>query len=297
MREILFSVLSVVQGGPITGVPFLAAQPLKVQPTEEDDALDPTMVVQRLNAVRLPDPTSADTACDLGGNADRNECLAKESCMWVNLGGVNQYCSPCEIEGKEIPCWNTGAIVSGLQVKECAMKCSHQKVIRQPEYACIDETGFITESECFDKGVASGSRCMFVSYEDGGVKKSSCAPCELAGVGGWDCPAVDGPGPGFNTKVTGCSSMCVAPPPTPPPPPPPGQNSPGIVRTTLPKNQMVDAPFPVPPPAPPTAAEIVAAATAAAEVAGPTEPPPDVYYPVIMYRKPKEYLANAPGLR
>ena len=40
--------------------------------------------------------------------------------------------------------------------------------------------------------------------------KSSCAPCELQGVGRIDCPVTGASGPEDNTTVTSCASQCEA---------------------------------------------------------------------------------------
>lgn len=234
-------------------------------------------------------------------------------CMWVRseardpLASVqdsNSYCMPCEIDGTEIPCWNTGAWVGGKQVTDCAMRCPHQKKIQEPQHACIDETGFVTGNQCFSRGARSGSKCMHMTYTmEDGSSKATCAPCFVTGTGGWGCPASGSDGPEKGSKVSGCLSQCdvicmgppdcaptLAPPPLPPPP------SPGVVRTVGDKDSMESAPFPFAlPTINPYAAAIAAskAAEAAGWVVG-TPAPPAMYYPVIMYRKPTDYMAT-PG--
>merc|ERR1719487_3006259 len=97
---------------------------------------------------------------------------------------------------------------------------------------------------------------MYITYQEkDGTDKSSCAPCYLDGTGGWGCPVVGGDGPTGGSKVTSCVSMCDAlcagPPACPPtlqPPPPPPPASPGIMRTSSPKDKMLLAPIPVPVP-------------------------------------------------
>lgn len=216
----------------------------------------------------------------------------------------NSYCLPCVIDGQDIPCWNVGAFVAGKQVTDCEMTCPHQKRVRQPEYACGDESGFITNTQCFDKGTRSGSKCMFISYkESDGNHKSSCGPCYVAGTGGWGCPAVGDAGPSDGSEVTFCLSQCDAicpgPPACPPtvaPPPPPPPPSPGLPDVDAPANKVMLAPAPY---ALPTVNpfQIVQAAMNAAKAAGwaiGTLPPPKTYYPVVMYRTPMDY-AWTPG--
>eukprot|EP00392_Amoebophrya_sp_AT5.2_P012049 g12143.t1 len=287
---------------PISGVPFLLKLPLQAMPTEEADDLDSTLLVTRERFYNRN--SKAPSACDLGENPTKADCLAVQGreCMWVSLasGGIRNAksaCMPCEIDRAPIPCWNVGATVGGDTVEECSMQCPHQSQIRQPQYACVEESGFLTQAQCFDLGTKSNSRCMYLTYEnDLGV----CAPCEVAGTGTWDCPSS-----GKFGKVVGCESMCAAPPPPLPPhitPPKDPPESPGLRRVSLgTAKEMVDAPFPVPPPAPPSPEELVAAATAAREAAalasGTTPAPPLPFYaPVVMYRKPEDYMAQTPIL-
>ncbi len=70
--------------------------------------------------------------------------------------------------------------------------CPHQAQVRQPEYACVEESGFLTKSQCFDLGNKSGSKCMYLNYKKqdafGADTLSICAPCFVSGIGTWDCP-------------------------------------------------------------------------------------------------------------
>merc|ERR1719183_170937 len=172
-------------------------------------------------------------------------------------------------------------------------------MIMQPNYVCSDETGFVSQSVCFDKGAESGSKCMFIAYELKGESKGSCAPCQLQGTGGWGCPPVGGPGPEQGSTVKSCLSqcdvLCAGPPACPPtvaPPPPPPPPAPGIVGVTAPEGEMLSAPAPI---ALPTVNpfSIIEAARDAAMKAGyvqATTPFPRTYYPLIYYRAPGDFL-------
>lgn len=295
---------------PVSGAPFLINAPLEELPSEQQDAVNPRMRVARLLPDRSSDATLPAHSCDAGDHADKKKCLAKpRGCMFVHLETKNplkkvqeskSHCLPCELDGEDIPCWNPGAWVNGFQVFDCVMSCRHQQRIWQPEYACSDTTGFITQSQCFDRGVQSGSKCMFIAYEDEkGQSKSSCGPCALQGSGGWGCPATGDQGPEAGSKVKSCLSQCavicpgppdcpptVAPPPLPPPP------APGVVKVSSPADEMLSAPAAI---ALPTVNPytIAAAAEQSAVKAGfkfASTPPPALYYPVIMYRGPGDYI-------
>jgi hypothetical protein len=253
------------------------------------------------------------SVCDMGSAADKKKCLGQDrGCMWTTMTTrdpfkrtqeVTSYCMPCELDGAQIPCWNPGAWYEGKQILDCAMSCMHQQRIWQPQYACSDETGFISQSQCFGRAAESGSKCMFISYKDSNDEpRASCAPCELSGSGGWGCPPVGGDGPAAGSKVTFCISQCdvlcagppACPPTVAPPPPPPPQQSPGLPDTASPADKMVTAPVPwLPLPAPDPMA-IIEAARAAAIKAGwtiaPPPPPPKVYWPVVYYRSPGDFL-------
>jgi len=302
-------------GAPYNGAPFLRPASLAALPAHHDDEEDPNMQVQRLmpNEINKAGPDS----CAMGDQADKGACLSNPDrpCMWVRkearnpllpIQPSNSYCLPCDIDGQEQPCWNVNAWVGGMQVTACEMTCSHQTKIRQPEYACIDESGFITTSQCFDKGVRSGSKCMWLAYKTkDGVQKSTCGPCFVSGTGGFGCPPAGGPGPEGDSTVTSCVDQCAVichgPPGCPPtvaPPPPPPPPSPGVVMTTLPdkdadpEDVMLIAPAPV---AMPTINPyaVAQAAMEAAKKAGwaiGTTPPPKSYDPVIMYRRPMDYM-------
>jgi len=296
---------------PYNGAAFLAPMGLAVLPSREADELDPSLSVTRLlrNVVNTKDAS----ACAKGVEdpADKDSCLYKEGreCMWVSyetrdpnkaIQDTHSHCLPCEIDGVEIPCWNIGAMYGGSQVMDCQMSCPHQKRIRQPQYTCSDESGFITESQCFDKGARSGSKCMYIAYEkEDGFAKSTCGPCAVDGTGGWGCPPVGGAGPEDGSKVTYCMSqcdvICMGPPDCPPtvaPPPPPPPPAPGVVTVASDPNEMLKAPAPYDMPTvnPYAMAQAVAEAAKKAGWAIGTPPPPKTYYPVVMYRKPADYL-------
>lgn len=299
--------------GPVGGMPFTMAMPLGTQPSPDDDGKNAQMYVTRLLHKKAATSVLPASMCDLGDQPGKKACLDVErGCMWTavttrdalkRVQAITQHCMPCRIDGTAIPCWNPGAWVGGLQVLECAMSCMHQQRIWQPQYACSDETGFISNAQCFDRAAKSGSKCMFIAYEDSkGEPRASCGPCELSGSGGWGCPAVGSQGPADGSKITSCLSQCdvlcagppACPPTVAPPPPPPPQQSPGLPDTASAEDVMVTAPVPwLPLPAPDPNA-IIEAAREAAKRAGfvvmPPPPPPKVYWPVIFYRSPGDYL-------
>jgi len=294
---------------PYNGASFLKSAEPQPLPSTVTDEEDPATSITRLlpNIVNSKDAN----ACGGGDQADKAKCLNKpgRECMWVRVESRNPllaiqeshaHCLPCKIDDEEIPCWNPGAWIGGNQVTDCEMRCPHQKRLRQPEYACSDETGFITNSQCFDKGTRSGSKCMFTSYQlANGESKSTCGPCFVSGTGGWGCPAVDSAGPEADSKITFCLSqcdvICMGPPDCPPtiaPPPPPPPPSPGVVTTgSDPKKMLLaPAPFAMPTVNPYAVAQAAAqAAKAAGWVIG-TPAPPKSYYPVVIYRKPQDYM-------
>lgn len=299
---------------PYNGAAFLAPETLRTLPSRLADEDDPTISVTRLqrNVVnKKPASACTDGNPKLKDPADKNTCLSVEGrdCMYVSYESrdplkavqtTHSHCLPCEVDGEEIPCWNVGAMIGGDQVMECEMSCPHQKRIRQQQYTCGDESGFVTHSQCFDKGARGDSKCMWVSYElEDGTHKSTCGPCEIEGTGGWGCPAVGGAGPEDGSKVTFCESqcdvICWGPPDCPPtvaPPPPPPPPSPGVVQTETDPKNMLQAPVPMDLPTQNPYA-IAAAVAEAAKKAGweiGTPPPPASYYPVVMYRKPADYI-------
>jgi len=302
-----------IADGPVGGMPFTMSLPLGTLPSTDEDGSNAEMGVQRLlhsKAVVSDEPA---TACDMGDAADKKKCLNVErGCMWTSLTtadplkriqAITSYCLPCNLDGTQIPCWNPGAWVAGKQVLECAMSCMHQERIWQPQYACSDTTGFISQSQCFDRAAKSGSKCMFIAYTDSENRpRASCGPCELAGSGGWGCPPNGGPGPADGSKVTSCLSQCdvlcagppACPPTVAPPPPPPPQQSPGLPDTSSPEQKMLTAPVPwLPLPAPNPMAIIEAARNAALKAGWQIAPPPPlpkVYWPVVYYRSPGDYL-------
>lgn len=319
-------VQSVLDYGQTTGSPFsmttmvpTAATPLSGAPftinfavgkwDTQIDAADPEMLVRQFdnaNPQAMLKDTASPHACDMGEQADQNACLNVEgrSCMWTRvetrnplqrIQASNSFCLPCRIDKQAIPCWNIGAWVDGKQVTNCEMSCDHQEEVIQKNYVCSDTSGAISQNECFAKGSATGSKCMFMSYEVSGGTKSSCAPCELVGTGSWGCPAVGQPGPDADSKVQSCLSqcdvLCAGPPACPPtvaPPPPPPPPSPGVNKVHAAEDEMVSAPFPgrVATTANPWSAIQSArdVATRAGMPMGTTTAFPKVYYPVVYYR-------------
>lgn len=304
-----FTLIHAAAAAPYNGASFLKDHEPSVLPSVVVDEEDPSIIITRL----LPNTANSKGAGECGGGdqANKDVCLTKQGreCMWVRVETRDPllpvqesyaHCLPCQLDEEEIPCWNPGAWIGGFQVTDCEMKCPHQKRIRQPEHACSDESGFITNSQCFDKGTRSGSKCMFTAYKlPNGDQKSVCGPCFVTGVGGWGCPAVGDKGLEPDSKVTACVSqcdvLCMGPPACPPtvvPPPPPPPPSPGLVTTGADPKKMLLAPAPY---AMPTVNPyaIAQAAMSAAKKAGwviGTPAPPKTYYPVIIYRRPSDYL-------
>jgi len=299
---------------PYNGASYLEGQKLLPLPSVISDEENPVITITRLlpNFVNTRD---AD-ACGGGDSADKGACLNTpgRDCMFISmvtteltgLHKVKSHCLPCEIDGEEIPCWNPGAFLDGgYTVTECEMRCPHQKQIAEQGHACSDESGYVTQPQCFDKGSRSGSKCMFHSYVlPNGMNKSTCGPCTLPGVGGWSCSAVGSTGPEAGSKVTFCLSqcdvICMGPPDCPPtvaPPPPPPPPSPGVVNTASDWKKMLTAPVPY---ALPTV-NPYAVANAPINLAKGlgwkigTPPPPASYYPVVMYKRPEDYFTTTPA--
>jgi len=295
-----------------SGAPFELNKPLIQQPSPAENMKDTTMHVTRGGLHRYETDTASPHICDLGDQADEKECLGKtkegRSCMWTRvetqdplkrIQASNSYCLPCRLDDQAIPCWNVGAWVGDKRVTHCEMSCEHQQTIQQPEYVCSDTSGFISQSQCLSRGAATGSRCMFIAFEnEKGESQSSCGPCEVQGTGGWGCPTTGGPGPLSGTTVKSCLSqcdvLCTGPPACPPtvvPPPPPPPPSPGAVKVSAKEDEMVSAPAPwvVPTVNPYT---IIQAARDAAVKAGmpvaSTSPPPKVFWPVVYYQAPAD---------
>lgn len=308
LHAVLIAIASIeLVGGldaPYSGVPFLRQQPLGRLPDPHMDDLDDDAVVTRL----LPNIMQQKSAhaCDDGEHAAKGRCLSVpgRACMWTSLQGkwasdTVSYCLPCELDGKEIPCWNSGAWVGGKQVTECVMACPHQKRIWQPDYACANQLGgFISNAQCFDRGKRSGSSCMFVAYDDAnGESKASCGPCQLAGTGSWGCPALGEKGPDDGSKVTFCSSQCeeLVCPGSPGCAVAPVQTAfdlqtvrklgPGVGKASAPASEMISAPEGLPlnaaPPQIPTVNPLW------------TTTLPKRYVPVIMYRRPEDVAATS----
>lgn len=289
-----------------SGAPLLAGKPLPPLPSRAVDASNVNMQVFRNRANHI-DKGPAHT-CEVGD--DKDTCLGHpdRNCMWTMMETRDptklvqersSHCMPCELDGEELPCQAAGSFVNGKYVVECEMSCPHQKTVWQPEYACGDETGFITHSQCFDKGVQSGSKCMFMEYEDQhGNKRSSCGACEISGTGMWGCPAVGSDGPLQNSTTTFCQSQCeqacIGPhcAPTVAPPPPSLPPSPGAVQTSADSQAMLSAPVfrPMPTVNPFEAQMAAIKAMKAAGWSFTTPMPQPSYQPVVVYRDPRDYL-------
>lgn len=302
------------QVGPYNGAPFIQPQPagsLNALPSMEADGQNPNLAVRRLmpNQVYTKDAS----ACNMGESAAMGACLNNKDreCMWIQLETKDPFvaiqdskmlCLPCVIDGQNIPCWPGGAVIGGYwHVLACQMTCPHQGALIQPEYHCSNDGGSITEGACMQAGVDSKSKCMFMAYQlEDGTKKTMCGPCYVSGTGGWGCPDIGGKGPVAGSKMIYCFSqcdvLCTGPPDCPPtvaPPPPPPPPSPGLVATRSGNNALLGRPG-LPPPNPYAFAIAAAKAAKAAGWKIGTPPPPASYYPIIMYRSPKDY-AFTPG--
>jgi len=143
--------------------------------------------------------------------------------MYVEFEDAPSRCSVCEGFGADLPCAPVGSIFAGHKVRQCAMQCGHQKILQEVS-ACEDTTGDITLSQCFSKGTAALTKCMWTQE---GMVKTFCGPCSVAGVG--TVPCAPGGAIGMSgLPVTMCMSQCDDPCPpmlpgcdtnTPPPPP------------------------------------------------------------------------------
>lgn len=298
---------------PYSGAPFMVSTPLEEQPSWREDGGNPEMLVSRIRKVRSSqyEDTASAHACDMGDQADKNKCLHVDgrNCMWTRVESrdplkrfqaSNSYCLPCRLDGLAMPCWNVGAWVDGKQVTDCEMSCDHQEKLMQKNYACSDDTGFISQMQCFSRGSMTGSKCMFMAYEVNGETKTSCAPCEVAGTGTWGCPADGEEGPVAGSKVKNCLSqcdvLCTGPPACPPtvaPPPPPPPPAPGIYHSDISADTMVSAPIAMALPTVNPWSIIQAAHDAAFKASGfmpPTTLSPKTYYPVVYYRSPVDYM-------
>jgi len=295
---------------PYNGAPYTRPQGLAALPPVDADAGNPNLQVKRL----MPNKVyTKDASACVNKNAAMGACLnnADRECMYVYLETKDPFiavqdsqhlCLPCEIDGQPIPCWPGGAVIGGYyHVMDCKMSCPHQQALVQPEFHCADDGGFVTEGGCMQKGIDSKSKCMFMAYQlENGDKRTQCGPCYVSGVGGWGCPKVGGPGPKEGSKMIYCFSQCDVPctgppdcPPTVAPPPPPPPPSPGLVSTRADKTALLGRPA-LPPPNPYAFAIAAAKAAKAAGWTLGTPPPPASYYPIIMYRTPKDY-AFTPG--
>jgi len=234
---------------PVSGAPFLQPSGSGALPSPREDENDQNMLVARLSSNALRRRPAH--VCDDGKQADRMKCLqtAGRGCMWTRIETRNprlhvqesySYCLPCELDGEEIPCWNVGARIGDKQVTDCAMSCSHQRRIWQPQYACSDGQGsVISETQCFDRGTQSSSKCMFLQYEDTeGNSRGSCGPCELTGSGSWGCPPAGSAGPEEGSRVTSCRSQCDITEADDLP-----LTSPGIAQVRSPPDKMLSAPL------------------------------------------------------
>eukprot|EP00440_Ansanella_granifera_P042290 gb/GFBE01045850.1/.p1 GENE.gb/GFBE01045850.1/~~gb/GFBE01045850.1/.p1 ORF type:complete len:346 (+),score=58.38 gb/GFBE01045850.1/:1-1038(+) len=294
---------------PPSGAAFLVPQALEELPEPREDKMAAEYLVNRLSNLPSQFEQGPAHACDDGNMASKNRCLTVENrqCMWVRLKSHDPrplvpneqaYCMPCQLDGEDMPCWNSGAWLGASQVVECEMSCLHQKRVMQPQYSCTDFTGVDSQTSCFGRGDQTDSKCMFITYKDEhGAMKSSCAPCDLKGVGKIDCPAVGGKGPEDNSTVALCASQCEAPRPEAGIAIAPAVTNPGLGRTSGAADEMVSAP--VSPPLPPAEGETALATRAQViELMTTTPvypPPPPEYFPMVVYKSPQDYAATTIG--
>ncbi|CAJ1351122.1 unnamed protein product [Effrenium voratum] len=290
---------------PANGAPFLEPAELEKLPEPREDLMAAEYLVSRVNGVASSFQQGSAHACDDGQHASKNRCLTHENrqCMWVRLHSHDPrplvpketaFCMPCQLDQTELPCWNSGAWLGGSQVVECEMSCLHQKRVMQPQYSCTDFTGVDSQTSCFGRGDQTNSKCMFLTYQDQhGATKSSCAPCELQGVGNIDCPVAGGKGPEDNSTVTVCASQCEAPRPDAHLALAPSSSNPGLSRVTAGEEEMVSAP--VSPPLPPAEGETALATRA--QVAGMMTTTTAYglapkYFPMVVYQSPEDHAVT-----
>jgi len=295
---------SAARFAPAGGAPFQLKAPLEKLPDPRQDRLRTDLLVTRLSTVAEERAEGPAHACDDGSHASKNRCLTvpNRQCMWVRLKSHDPrplvpneqtHCLPCQMDGEDMPCWNSGAWLGASQVMECEMSCLHQKRVMQPQYSCTDFTGVDSQTSCFGRGSQTNSKCMFIAYKDQtGTQKSSCAPCELAGAGNINCPAVGGKGPEDNSTVSLCNSQCEAPRPESGVAIPPAVTGPGLGMVTARADDMLSAP--VSPPMAPAEGE-TALATRAQVIAQMTTtpkwpPPPPEFVPMLVYKTPQDYM-------
>ncbi|CAE7692133.1 unnamed protein product [Symbiodinium sp. CCMP2456] len=138
-----------------------------------------------------------------------------------------------------------------------------------------------------------GSDAQTKHTDQSGATKSSCAPCELAGIGNIDCPAMGGKGPEDNSTVAACASQCDAPRPDAGVTLAPAVANPGLSRVASSPEEMVSAP--VSPPLPPAEGETALATRAQVADRMTTTTPygkaPE-YFPMVVYRSPGDAVAT-----
>lgn len=226
----------------VAAVSIRLRDPLLPLPAQERDHEAPGYMV---TSPRSP-PHVSPHACDLGKQADRERCLSVpgRGCMWARVESRNSaldvqesydYCLPCEIDSQPLPCWTPGAWIGAMQVAACEMSCQHQQRLTQADHACVDNSGTTSIGQCFDRGVRSQSRCMFIAYEDDqATSRSYCRPCRIEGSGTVGCPPSGTSAIAAGWKVAACMSQCdMAGPPAAGPP------GPNALRTRIAAGDMV----------------------------------------------------------
>eukprot|EP00931_Biecheleriopsis_adriatica_P093410 TRINITY_DN67163_c0_g1_i1.p1 TRINITY_DN67163_c0_g1~~TRINITY_DN67163_c0_g1_i1.p1 ORF type:complete len:373 (-),score=76.14 TRINITY_DN67163_c0_g1_i1:36-1154(-) len=236
--------------------------------------------------MRLNLSAGQDSECSSGPSVDRDTCLGKGKCMFLELDQRN-LCAPCEWAGAPVPCVPAGAAYPQGRVKDCQMSCEHQQVVSKVS-DCTDVSGDINMEDCYSKGKSAGISCIWTAFKrSDGSRRTMCGPCKVDGYGvvGRSAPGSLGPEPGSlvessfsqcEDEMSGMASRpCFDPAgcPTALPPMPPGKGDEPVVMSEFSRlglNTTVDAPkYYGAPVAPPYGKEeFEKASKAAAEAAG-----------------------------
>lgn len=152
-----------------------------------------------------------DSVCSGPDTITEEECLTRESCMFIETEQGN-VCTPCkEGEDVNVPCPVMGSFYAMKKVKNCNMSCSHQQNIKPTGSDCVDTSGTITMAQCHAKGSSVLGKCMWTNYsmdETRDEKKTMCGPCVVVGLGTVPCAAPGDLGPEAGSTVDGCVSQC-----------------------------------------------------------------------------------------
>ncbi|CAJ1372069.1 unnamed protein product [Effrenium voratum] len=209
--------------------------------------------------------------------------------MFLELDKRN-LCLPCEWGGVPLPCVPRNAAYPQGQVQNCEMSCEHQQMVSKVS-DCTDISGAIRMDDCMAKGKSAGVSCMWTAYtRKDGSRRTMCGPCKVDGLGavGRSAPGSHGPEPGslVEASFSQCDEQqleaakpCLDPADCPKAkaslPPQKGDQPEAMTDLTgLGMNTTADAPkyFAAPVSPPYGKEEYLAAAQAAAKVAGWTAP-------------------------